>query len=278
MKKKLMLVFLVVILLCVDSRVYAKFVNQDISINDSQFVIEDESGGGSGQNIVQTTYVSLNSYANMVVGNEFNTDKWRIGLIEHYYAIKVVSIKKYQGVYNNFFKKYYTKSILQCGAVTTEVSQNREFNETSDFTFHLNYEARHELEKSLYVKSDLNYEAIDFGGSSNYKSTDFISYGFSYLYTRKSLIETTYTTTYSLNEMVAAYVPSGYSVSIGEVGTYYIFELKYTEYEIWWWGTNITGSNSNISFKSMLSNEDDMSIAFIYKQTSGGTGTTYYLP
>ncbi|MCU0105139.1 hypothetical protein N7603_05665 [Acholeplasma vituli] len=270
-KGLLMFITLAFMLFVVSIKVNAKVATMDESVKPIHELVS-ESGSGSMYSTTQSDYSQL---GNLVTNQQYTSSRFRVGIIEHYYKYTVNSIKRYYGVYSNYFGGYYTKSVLESGSVTSQLTTTRKYQETEDYTYYFSRNMSYSFEANLYASTNYSSDGLSASGDMKAKSSTDISYSYNYLYTRKSFTEMEYSGTMIVDSLIAAYCPAGYSISIGEVGYYYVLDITYTEYEIWWWGTKVTGS-SNRSLKIVGVNEDTLTTAFIYIKQND-PNSTYYL-
>lgn len=275
MKKLVLLLLLLTGLLArFEISISANEMNPMTMAVDPNINIEEETPSNT-YGLTPTASVNVNNYLDLEVGKTYTSSRWRVGIIEHYYKYRVDSITRYYGVYSNYFQQYYSQSILQSGNVTSTLTSARIYDESSSFTYYFSKSVNFALESSVYVSAFGAYEGISASSDIEAKSNMYVSYSYNYLYSRKAFSEQTFQSSVIIDNMLAVYCPTGYALSIGDVGLYYVINFTYTEYERYWWGTMVTGTPDK-KLSAVGVNESSLIMSFIYIQIGDNSGQTYY--
>lgn len=250
------------------------FNDQMTVIPSMVFEIEDGGGGGSSGPIMSTnTYV--NTLKGLIKGETYRTLKWRSGLIEKYYSFTIDEIKEVNGVYSNYFNRYFSKPLIESGGAEAFYTEEITEIESSTFTFAFTKSINYRIEHSMYVEAALSAYGITAGARVTNKAETSIGYTEEYLYTRKNTIERNRNVNYRLDANSSSYCPTGYSMSIGDRAKNYVIKLTYNEHRIWWWGTSTVGEKDRKS--DIVAGNDGNKIAtYIYKDAQL-SDATYYL-
>ncbi len=218
----------------------------------------------TANDLVENSVSSMNSLKGITVNETFDSDGWRgANAIGRFYRIKVTTINRITGIYSHF-GSYFDRSILESGSAQTAVEVADSYSDT--YSESLSYKETIDLyaEAKMEAKLDLDVASLSAGFGEKIGA----SYTYGCTYTRNKTENQKWSTVFSLSKDTARYCPSGYGLSIGKEGTYYLLSGEYQEYSHWWWGNYPTQGSSRKYFSTVSANPANFIYCFAYKLKS----------
>ena len=202
----------------------------------SQLTTENAKSTNSNYSICDyaPTKKTSTTINNISAGSVINSDRWRVGLIEHWNEVTIKSLYKVEGVYSTF--QFFARQVLESGNGELSYRQNLNYQTTSGFSFYFDRTDASRIEGTMYSNFGYNgdYSNLDTSFSA-IASTD-MSYTTSAYYTSKIKNNSAYSYSLSLDKNTAYYCPDDYSITIGLCGTFYIGTFDIVEKKSWWGG------------------------------------------
>lgn len=180
------------------------------------------------------------------------------------------SIQKYVGVYSHF--QFFSRPVLESGSGAFNYSSTFSCTQTTKETVGFSFSVAYELEESL--SAEINVDGISASASASERTG--ASFSYDYTWSRLTQVTTNESTYLSLTQSSATYCPSGYSMSLGYVGTYYVLTIEFQDYTNWWWGDYPTQGTSLQATHCLISNEPQYSVNYVFSKVSD-PDTLYYM-
>lgn len=251
----------------------------DHAVELNQLVSIDPGDGGgmsirlpvTASDLRPTSETALSAYRNLSCGSFFDTAGWQVGVFGHFFRMTTTKIVQYNGVYSNLFD-YYGKEALEAGDVYVGTNTTSSYSYTNSEAVSFGGEVNIKIVSA--VQANTTYQSVSGSAKATIKS------GMHYNYSNSSTYSTTYQTSFSsgmrLGIESAPYCPSGYAMSLGLVGTYYVITVVTREYIRWWFGDSPSANSWDTTQQFVISNEGTMAKEYVY-QENGNSEDFYFL-
>lgn len=244
----------------------------DTEINKT--TTDDTSPKVDESRLTATTKISLSRYLGLQVWSletnaVYTSASWLVGLIGHSYETKITSIIKVKGVYS--YLPFISRESLISGSSLNLGLYTISSPSIDGETMYFYNQVDGKVETSLYTGA-YGYSPVSANDSVktviSYKS-DKIEY-----YTRKSIETIKYSTINSITSSVAPFCPEGYSITIGQRGTFYEVTAQAQIYQNWWWNSHKAyGDPIDVSF--IICDVSTLVTDFVYKKDTGSSPLYY---
>lgn len=253
-----------------------KTIYNDETKNKDSLIKKEKLSLNSNNKIVTKDNLKENYYNerienwNGISKGEYRTNSWFVGAFSRYMNVKINKIKRAVGVYSHLYN-YFSSPILEANAGKFSISSNTTYIENISNSLSFNCSVDGHVEETLSMKANLDFVSAD----AKVTTKTGISYAFDTKFTRSATQEVKWSSQFEINENCAKYCPEGYGISIGLVGTYYIFEGEYQEMTSWWWGDFPTQGTEPHNFIATYATPFEYTYTFVYKKI-GDSEKDYY--
>lgn len=197
------------------------------------------------------------------------------GLMGHRFKFTIKSITPYLSTPFAWLKSgFYTREQIERGEVPSK-------DEYSVLHCNTSCISSSTLPPYVLTKEIARLAGAD-QGDEKISDSDLIREGWQYEFDAKmsytKATKANYFESYKLSEKSVEKLPydTSYSVSVGLYGPYSYITGIYTEYTKWWWGEYVTsGTKENTAFSLVFSNEQYMTLSYIYKHVTSNKQVFY---
>lgn len=222
----------------------------------------------------ETTTEELEIYNGVTISSlvDVQTDRWRVGLIEHWYQYSVTDFELVDGVYS-FFPPI-SKALLESGGASFTYEKSFSATTYTNKVISFSNSIDASVETNFYANIDSTYGDAHASASLSAKAALNCAYSYDYNYNRETLSTQTYTYNFTLSQDSVKYCPDGYNIAIGQTGKYYIGTIKYTEYKNWW-GTDYTCSDE-VTINFIIASPNQLAYNYVIYEGTNSEGPYYY--